>query len=206
MKDIDPMLIDYLLGSASPDECVKIEERLQHEPELQQQLIDMQEVVVHYSPNVEPLNSTIRSRILTSVSPETRFFGFADRLADVFDLPATRITELLRSASGFPADPWKPSIVPDMFALHFDGGEKLSGVECGLVHLKPGTMFPRHDHEGEESTFILQGEMTDDLGNVYLPGDTFSCQQGHSHSFTATGDTPLMFAVYHNGIAIEGMR
>ena len=203
MKDFDPVLIDYLLGSASVAESEALEQRLENDPELRQQIIDIQEVVVHHSPNVEPLNSNVRSRILTSVSPATRFFGYADRLAELFDLPTTRISELLQASTRFPEAPWEPSLVPDMLALHFDGGDQLRGVECGLVHLKPGTAFPNHDHEGDEVSFILQGELTDHLGDIYLPGDVVNYSQGQSHSFTATGDTPLVFAVYHNGIVID---
>lgn len=203
MKDLDPMLIDYLLGAASREDCAAFEQRLELDDELRQQLMEMQEVVVHHAPNVEPLNSNIRSRILTSVSPETRFFGFADRLADVFDLSRTQVTELLQSANRFPEKPWGPSLIDKMHALHFDGGERLQGVECGLVHIEAGVTFPDHEHEGDEVTFILQGELTDHTGQVFLPGDSVHYYKGQSHSFTATGDVPLVFAVYHNGLIIN---
>lgn len=203
MKDIDPMLIDYLLGAASPEDCVVFEKRLEDDVVLRQQLQEMQEVVVHHAPNVEPLNSNVKSMILTSVSDKTRYFGFTDRLAALFDLPRSTVTELLQSAIGFPAAPWGPSLIPDMHALHFDGGEKLKGIECGLVHLKPGVQFPNHEHEGDEVSFILEGELTDHTGHVFLPGDTIHCIKGQSHSFTSTGDVPLVFAVYHNGLVID---
>lgn len=203
MSDYERILSDYLLGLSSEAESRDLEQELENSAELRRQLKEMQELIVRYTPSVKSIDGSVKDRILNSVGEGTRYSGFAPRLAELFDVSTEFMQNILQQASNFPAQPWEPSLVPDMHALHFQGGARMAGAECGVVHMLPGTVFPPHNHDGSEGTFILQGEFSDDDGTVYLPGDVFYKDAGQIHSYQATGDVPLVFLVFHNGISIE---
>ena len=195
--------MDYLLGFATPEERQKLEHRLEKEMSLRTQMVDMQNIIVNFSPTANTVNPALKARILNGLKPQTRFFGYAQRLSELFDLTPDRIRELLRDIDQFPAKPWEESMIPGVFALHFDGGRQLPDAECGIVQMAPNTPFPSHTHKGDEWALILQGESCDDKGGRFLPGDLCHQGTGDHHAFRAVGTVPLIFAVFHHGFEID---
>lgn len=198
------LLMDYLLGFANPEERHQLEQRLEREAALRTQMVDMQNIIVKFSPTASTVNPVLRARILSGLNPQTRFFGYAQRLSEQFDLSPERIRELLREVDRFPAEPWTESMIPGIFALHFNGGRQLPEAECGIVHMAPGTPFPVHTHKGDEWALVLQGESCDDKGVRFLPGDLCYQGPGDSHAFRSVGAVPLILAVFHHGFEIDG--
>ncbi len=201
MTDRELLLMDYVLGQVSQKDRASIEHDLTRDVALQKQVKELQDLLVQSSPKATVFPE-LHKRILASVHPQSRFSGFAERLASMTHISIERAHEVIDYANRFPEAPWEASRVPGMHALHFSPGETLSAKECGVVHMEPGTVFPHHSHHGQEVAMILQGEFCDDDGTTYLPGDVFYKNSSHVHSYQATGDVPLIFVVYHNGIEV----
>jgi putative transcriptional regulator len=54
-----------------------------------------------------------------------------------------------------------------------------------LVELAPGTVYPEHEHEGTEETYVLTGDLTTE-GRVLGPGDYFHAEPGTHHQPLST--------------------
>ncbi len=176
MSKDDTQLTDLLLGT--PDQ--KTQEALD-------QLGLAQEAIT-------PSNN-LRDLLLNAVDPATRFEGFVERLSELFDLSNTRIRELLAAIDEANNQAWKASVLPGTRLLRFDGGPKLATATCGLVKVKPGRIFPAHQHQDDEWVFVLQGQAQEDSGRVLQPGDLDLGAASTSHTFRTLGDEPFIFAV-----------
>ena len=154
------------------------------------------------APPVEP-SAALRRRVLASVAETTRFDGFAERLARLFDLSDARLRPVLDAARAVEGDLWVDAPIPGVRLHHFRGGERVASADCGLVHLAPATQFPVHRHRGVEWTFVLAGSAREDGGEIWLPGDVVVRAAESVHGFCALGDEPYLFAVVlHGGIEL----
>jgi quercetin dioxygenase-like cupin family protein len=142
----------------------------------------------------------LRARVLASVAPATRFAGFEDRLAELFDLPVARVRQLTAAIAGVAGAPWDDDAVPGVRLLHFAGGARCAHAHCGIVHLAPGVAYPRHRHVGGEWNFVLSGRAEEEgTGRILAPGDLDEQPAGSAHAFRALGDEPFVFAVRLEG-------
>jgi quercetin dioxygenase-like cupin family protein len=151
----------------------------------------------------EPLRPSeeLRARILDSLDPRTRLEGFAVRVAAFLDLGLERTREILALAADVTAAPWEDDRVAGVRLLHFAGGPRVATADCGLVHVAPGVVYPRHLHRGDEWAFVLSGRGEEDTGRVWEPGDVIRNPAGSSHSFRAISEEPFLFVVVvHEGI------
>ena len=75
--------------------------------------------------------------------------------------------------------PWKPTPTPgiDMKILLQDAN---SGLLTALFRWQPGTQLPRHEHVEIEQTFVLEGSIVDDEGEV-LQGNFVWRPKGNRH-------------------------
>jgi anti-sigma factor ChrR (cupin superfamily) len=75
--------------------------------------------------------------------------------------------------------PWKPTPVAgiDMKILLEDAE---SGLLTALFRWQPGTMLPLHEHVEIEQTYVLEGSIVDDEGEV-LAGDYVWRPRGNRH-------------------------
>jgi anti-sigma factor ChrR (cupin superfamily) len=75
--------------------------------------------------------------------------------------------------------PWKPTPTPgiDMKILMQD---KETGLLTALFRWEPGTQLALHEHVEIEQTYVLQGSIVDDEGEV-LQGDFVWRPQGNRH-------------------------
>ena len=89
--------------------------------------------------------------------------------------------------------------------LHFEGGARHAGADCGLVQVPAGARYPLHRHLGEEWVFVLSGSAEEEgTGETWGPGDLYRRPGGSSHAFRAIGSHPFVFAiVLREGIALE---
>jgi anti-sigma factor ChrR (cupin superfamily) len=66
--------------------------------------------------------------------------------------------------------------------------DRRSGTGCYLMRMAPGAVTIPHDHPGMEEFLMLEGELIDDDGAVFGPGDFVSYEAGtHHNSRTETG-------------------
>jgi anti-sigma factor ChrR (cupin superfamily) len=66
--------------------------------------------------------------------------------------------------------------------------DRRSGNGCYLMRMEPGAVTIPHRHDGVEDFIILEGELIDDDGAVFGPGDFVSYAAGtHHNSRTETG-------------------
>ena len=87
--------------------------------------------------------------------------------------------------------------------LTVEAGPARIGQECQLVRMQPQVRFPRHGHQSDEWGFVIQGEVTEDSGKIYRPGDIVFKDQASQHSFVASSDQPFLFFVIHGGLEFE---
>ena len=74
---------------------------------------------------------------------------------------------------------------------------KESGVGSYLMRMQPGAVTIPHRHDGVEDFIILEGELIDDDGVTFGPGDFVSYAAGtHHNSRTETG---CLIAVFEWG-------
>ncbi len=82
--------------------------------------------------------------------------------------------------------PWRSALRPGI-RVAVISEDPVSRATLYLVHLKPGRPFPRHHHEGEECSVILQGGLRD--GAV----------EAHAGDFQETGE-----GTHHGPVALPG--
>ena len=75
--------------------------------------------------------------------------------------------------------PWKPTLTPgiDMKVLLED---KESGLLTALFRWQPGTQLPLHEHVEIEQTYVLEGSIVDEEGEVRA-GDYVWRPKGNRH-------------------------
>ena len=140
----------------------------------------------------------VKQNLLASIRRDTPNAGFVERLMTMFDLPRVAIQRILRRIprqAGVPGKPWQEPGLEGVYLLHFSGGPRVAGADCGLIYLEPGALFPNHQHLGQELALVLQGNILEDARHLYRPGDRVLKRAGSRHSFTATKDEPAVIAV-----------
>lgn len=75
--------------------------------------------------------------------------------------------------------PWMPTPIPGV-RLKVLSASPTSDYAMLLAELAPGTVYPEHDHEGTEETYVLTGDLTCQ-GRVLGPGDYFHAETGTHH-------------------------
>ena len=68
--------------------------------------------------------------------------------------------------------------------VSYDAG---SGHGTYVMRMQPGAATLQHAHQGMEEFLILEGDLIDDDGTVFGPGDFVSYKGGTHHSRTDTG-------------------
>lgn len=75
--------------------------------------------------------------------------------------------------------------------------DRATGNGCYVMRMQPGAVTIAHVHGGTEDFLILKGELVDDDGCVFKPGDFVSYAPGTEHkSWTDTG---CLIAVFEWG-------
>jgi hypothetical protein len=147
----------------------------------------------------------LRARLLASANgAKDRFAPFENRLAELFDLGAERVRELLSALSD--AARWEPGPLAGSTLFHLEGGPRVATADAGFVRLPAGLEFPLHRHLGAERVLLLEGSYRDSDGKLWVPGDVHEMPAGSCHAFTVDADGSLLIAtVLDAGIEIDGM-
>lgn len=151
-----------------------------------------------------PAPAGARDRLIAEATGAAlRFAPFVPALGRLLDLGADAVQAVLDRAAS--AASWVAGPFPGVELLHFDGGPRVAGADCGLVRLAPGTAFPDHGHAGDEALLILQGGYNDSSGRTYHPGELHRMGPGARHSYVVLKDEPCVVAVVlHGGIEVDG--
>lgn len=72
-----------------------------------------------------------------------------------------------------------------------------SGNGCYLFRMEAGAVTLPHTHEGVEDFLILEGDLVDDDGAVFGPGDFVSYEKGTRHNSRSEGG--CLIAVFEWG-------
>ena len=202
----DDRLVEYVLGTLSPEDRVQLERELG--PRLGSELAATSEALSLLAVALPPVRPpshapALRARLLLSARGPARFAPFIDRLARLIDVAADRARELLASLER--PETWLPSLGPNVALVHLPGGPAVAGADVGFVRVAAGTTFPPHRHLGPEQVLVLQGSYTDSDGSSARAGDLVHMPAGSSHHFTAGPDADLIYAVVVHGVEIEGV-
>ena len=197
MTDKDVRLIEYALGTLPELDREALERELAADAGLRAALVEVQstlDVLDDGQPPVTP-PASVADRLMSSVAGSGGYDAYVDRVADLFDLAKSRARDILSHLRNVTDEPWIPGDLPGIRLLHFDGGDRVAALDCGLVRLDAGVAFPNHRHLADEWALMLEGEIIEDSGARFLPGDVVFKAAGTSHGFSATADTPAAFAV-----------
>ncbi len=135
--------------------------------------------------------SSLRDRLMGIASGKERFMPFLDRMMTLFDLPESAANGELHTIDK--DDEWD-DMVPGVRYRDFEGGPGIGEAHGGLIRVEPGASFPPHEHVGDESMLILQGEVEDDSGKRYAAGDLVESASGTSHDLKNVGDVEVIYA------------
>lgn len=204
--DVHELLPLYALGILEPDEAAFVERAVATDTGLAAELAEYQHTTGALGAALQPVapSPDVRTRLFASIGGG-RFEAFSARMAQLFDVTLDRARELLglieRPAS------WVAQI-PGIALVHFEGGPKAAGADCGFIRLSPGAIFPPHGHLGEESVTILTGRVHDVTNNVmYGPGDDCVQAEGTQHYLVCVGDEDCIYASRAmEGITVGGVR
>ncbi len=197
MSNDDTQLTEFLLGTLNKDAHEVVSRDIETSPDKRNALQSTQDALDHIGLEQEPINTSkhLRDLIMGAIDPSSRFEGFVERLAELFDLSSKRIRELLSTIDDDQNQSWKASGIPGTRLMHFDGGPRLESATCGLVTVKPGRIFPAHKHQDDEWVFVLQGRAQEDSGRILEPGDLDYGKAGTTHTFRTLGEESFIFAV-----------
>lgn len=98
--------------------------------------------------------------------------------------------------------PWKPTPTPgiDMKILLQD---KESGLLTALFRWAPGTSLPLHEHVEVEQTYVLEGSIVDDEGEV-VAGDFVWRPRGNRHLARSPGGALVLSFFLRPNRFLEG--
>ena len=107
------------------------------------------------------------------------------------------IQSVLRSLIRTPDKKFRPynrygKTLPGVEWLPLSGGAE-ADKEVYLIRFGPGSRSHPHIHQGSEEFLVLDGELTDDDGMIFRPGDFVRFESGSKHSsFSEEGCTLLV--------------
>jgi len=190
-------LTEYALGILDDGENKVIQREIATSPDLQEELASIRSALQRVALAEKPIHPSDRLRdlVLDSTQTETRFDGFIERFSDLFDLDKQSSKNLLAKIDHVSDRVWESTFFPGINIMKFSAGPGVASDICGIVQVKPGKLFPAHQHMGNEWTLILQGQARDDKDRVYTAGDMTHYSAGSKHSFRIIGDETFIFAV-----------
>lgn len=129
------------------------------------------------------------------IREHTPFAGYLDPFMALFDLAVEPARDILKKTAAEGDDVFVPCGIPGTRLFYFDGGPRVANATCGVLKMAAGTVFPSHAHEGDERVIVLLGSATEQSGRRFHAGEIIHCKKGTRHSFRATDEGPLIFAV-----------
>jgi quercetin dioxygenase-like cupin family protein len=145
----------------------------------------------------------VRKRLLNSMSTTNRFEMFAAQVAELIDVSIDRARELVGRIDD--AQSWMKTHVAGVFSYDLPVGPAAADAVVGFVKLRPGVVFPDHEHMGDEAMLVVQGSCIDSYGTIMRRGDSIRLPPGTHHEFTAQpGPDFIYLGVAHKGFIMGG--
>jgi hypothetical protein len=104
---------------------------------------------------------------------------------------------IVRAATPFLAYDLEGPIQPEMSWLPVSY-DRTTGNGCYLMRMQPGAATIAHEHPGIEDFLMLEGDLIDDDGVVFRPGDFVSYAAGTWHN--SRTETGCLIAVFEWGV------
>ncbi len=205
MPNEDNKLAEFALKILDPETEQALRAEIESSASSRSALREIEDALTLLADAEQPIapSTQLRDRVLNALQRETRFAGFAERLSDFFNLQRETIEKHLSSLDHVSAKTWQIDAFPGTHLYHLDGGPLIeANADCGLVYVEPGQKIATHRHLGEEHSFILQGQLKEDNGAIFYPGDYMHRSAGSVHALQSVGNEPLIFAA----ILIEGLE
>jgi len=139
-----------------------------------------------------------RARLLDAVAGVDRFAPLLDAVGRLTDLAGETLSALIRridEPGGWIDGP------PGIRYFHFSPGPAGAAPEAGIVRLRPGALFPRHRHLGDEVSLVLDGVLVDDDRRRHGPGTVLASPAGSEHAYHAGPGRDLVLVSLHGGVA-----
>ena len=116
--------------------------------------------------------------------------------------PSHGFPEPLNSFIGCSVDelPWKGIGGVEICPLAISGESR----KTYLMRISGGAKMPRHSHEGDELTLVLEGGYTDRYG-AYGRGDLSVCHEDHNHSPVADPEGCICLISTENKLRMGGV-
>ncbi|HLM74381.1 MAG TPA: dimethylsulfonioproprionate lyase family protein, partial [Polyangiaceae bacterium] len=116
----------------------------------------------------------------------------ASDLAEFFDLPVERASQMLDGAANDPG--WTPGPVEGIAVLSVTPGRAFDGSRGFLVRIAQGVTYPSHEHDADENLLMLHGGLRDDDGAELWAGDSVRNAKDTTHASTALDGGCLLAA------------
>jgi anti-sigma factor ChrR (cupin superfamily) len=145
----------------------------------------------------------VRERVLQSVSTTNRFEKFAAQVAQLIDVSVEKARELVGRIDD--AKSWMATQVEGVFSYDLPTGPAVADAVVGFVKVRPGAVFPDHEHVGEDAMLVVQGSCIDSHGTVMRRGDLLRMAPGTHHELKAQpGPDFIYLGVAKSGFMMFG--
>lgn len=137
-------------------------------------------------PAISP-SSSLRSTLTEQLEGALRFAPFEPEIVAAFGISP----EILREAFARLDDPtaWQPAYWPGSRVVWTSA---LALHQTVLARLDAGTRIASHGHSARELTYVLSGELAEDLGRTLRAGDLLVAESGCEHALRVVGDEPCL--------------
>ncbi len=199
---LEELLLEYSAGSLSETSSLLVATHLALSPKSRKLVRQMDEIAgAFFSHNIERVADvpTIDPSLLNNVS----LLEVADEtVADQAPHAHSSLPEPLRSVVGdFESIPWRRKL-PGL--KEFRLPNRPDGCDAVLYKIKANRSMPRHTHEGDELTLVLEGGFSDHTGS-YKAGDVAIADPSVEHRPFADPDGDcLCFAVSDGPLRLTG--
>lgn len=210
MTTASPDLIyEYLLGQLPEETRRQLDAEMRASSSLRREVDAVAETLALAAANAQaplPADPALRARLLATVSGVDRFAPFLDDLVRLFELPVSRIRELLGRIDDA-SPPWERQLdgipLEAVELFHFAVGPTLAatGAAGGVIRVRAGGRFPAHHHDGDEMTYVLEGGWVCD-GEVRGPGSRIDMTKGSQHDCRSAPERDLVTMVLHHGVTL----
>lgn len=154
---------------------------------------EVESLALALSEEVAP-RASLRDAIVGAAKLEGRLDRFAALVAELLDVSEERASALLDGIAR--PESWTAGPVPGVTLYHVEGGPKVRGMATGFTRMPAGTVFPEHEHLGEETVLVVSGSFEDGVtGRVHRPGDVVRMPAHSAHGFRARPGPALVFLV-----------
>lgn len=194
--------IDELaLGTLGGHEKVRAEKHVRECRECREELREAEEALTLLALELAPVEPPpgLVERIAKAAASSGRFDEFTSKVAELYGVSGERARELLRYLDE--SSRWNPGPTSEIDMMPVEAGAEYSRHLSMVVRVRAGSVFPWHEHLGDEHFVVLSGSCVEPDGTVFRPGEIACNRVGTAHDFTVPADgDDFIFAVRLTGM------